>query len=117
MIEWNKRRGNDRKLGKTNERANHLPRMIAAILVSGLVVPAIASALRRRGIERLILNRGGAGWVSVRPLSGPGWRVPPGVTMQMCGVTDWGTRFTDLRRSYRRGSVEVLEDTLYFLWP
>jgi hypothetical protein len=87
------------------------------ILGSLLAAVMLVEALRCEGVERVIFDRGGVGWISVRPLPGPEWRVPAGGYSQQCGVTDWGTRYTDIRCSYYRGSVEVLEDCVYFLRP
>jgi hypothetical protein len=91
--------------------------MTGTILGTLLAAVLLVEALRYEGGERVIVDRGGVGWISVRPLPGPEWRLPAGVIGQQCGVTDWGTRYTDIRRSYHRGPVEVLEDCVYFLWP
>jgi hypothetical protein len=95
----------------------HTRRMLGTILGGALATASLAYLVHSRGVRRVIFERGGAGYVYTRVLATNEWHVPPGYVFQSCGVTDWGTRYTWLRRSCRQGSMLMEEGTVYFLWP
>jgi hypothetical protein len=101
----------------TRRRTHHTCWMLGTTVGGVLATAVLACVVHSRGVKRVIFDRGGAGYVYTRVLALGEWHVPPGCVSQSCGVTDWGTRYTWLRRSCLQGSMLMEEGTVYFLWP